>query len=120
MSPETYRDLIKPYHQAICQFIHEHSDAKILLHSCGAIFPLIGDLIEAGFDILNPVQTRAKGMEPDKLKDALLKDLDQVARKYRKPKGKAKATRGVLKDRSHYESLTRDPHSYDLYAGVTP
>ena len=70
ISPEMYRTIIKPYHKKIFDFIHEKTDAKILLHSCGAIFPLIGDLIEAGADILNPVQTKASGMDPCKLKEA--------------------------------------------------
>ena len=70
ISPETYKKVIKPYHKKIFGFIHERTDAKILLHSCGAIFPLIGDLIEAGADILNPVQVTAKDMEPSALKKA--------------------------------------------------
>lgn len=41
---------------------------KTFLHSCGGIRPLIPDLIEAGYDILNPVQTNAKGMDPRELK----------------------------------------------------
>lgn len=68
MSPELYREMIKPYHQAIFRYIHEHTDAKILLHSCGAIVPVIEDLIEIGVDILNPVQIRAKDMDPTQLK----------------------------------------------------
>ncbi len=43
-------------------------DVKVMFHSCGAIFPLIGRLIEAGIDILDPVQVRAKDMDPGKLK----------------------------------------------------
>lgn len=70
VSPETYRNIIKPYHKKIFKFIHERTDAKILLHSCGSIFQLIGDLIDAGTDILNPVQVAAKDMEPSKLKEA--------------------------------------------------
>jgi uroporphyrinogen decarboxylase len=70
MAPEIYRKIVKPYHTEIFKFIHEQADVKILLHSCGAIFPLIHDLIEAGVDILNPVQTRATGMDPVKLKEA--------------------------------------------------
>jgi len=69
ISPETYKTVIKPYHKAIFKFIHENTDAKILLHSCGAIFPLIDDLIDAGADILNPVQTGAVNMEPSRLKN---------------------------------------------------
>jgi uroporphyrinogen decarboxylase len=70
MSPEIYRRVIKPYHKEIFAFIHEQADVKILLHSCGAIFPLIDDLIDAGVDLLNPVQTRARDMEPEALKKA--------------------------------------------------
>ena len=70
ISPETYRNIIKPYHKKIFGFIHERTDAKILLHSCGAVFPLIDDFIDAGVDILNPVQVTAKDMEPSKLKEA--------------------------------------------------
>lgn len=70
ISPDTYRKMIKPYHKEIFGFIRERTQAKILFHSCGAIFPLIGELIEAGIDILNPVQVMAKDMDPSKLKDA--------------------------------------------------
>ena len=45
------------------------------LHSCGSIYQLIPDLAEAGFEILNPVQTQAKDMEPEKLKREFGKDL---------------------------------------------
>ena len=63
MSPQTYRDVLKPYHKQIWSYIHEIADVKVLLHSCGAIVPLIDDLIDAGVDVLNPVQTRASGMD---------------------------------------------------------
>jgi len=68
MSPETYRRLFKPRHREICAFIKSRCRAKILLHSCGSIYLLIPDLIEAGFDILNPVQVSARDMEPARLK----------------------------------------------------
>ena len=67
MSCQTYRDVIKPYHKKIFSFIHEKSDVKIMLHSCGAIEPLMDDLIDAGVDIFNPLQTRAAGMSPEAL-----------------------------------------------------
>ncbi|MCK9618564.1 MAG: hypothetical protein M0R21_12110 [Lentimicrobiaceae bacterium] len=69
MDTETYREVLKPYHSAIFKFIHERTDAKIMLHCCGSIIPLIDDLIETGVDILNPVQTRAKDMDPALLKE---------------------------------------------------
>lgn len=64
MSPALYHELIQPYHKRIFSFIHEHTDAKILMHSCGAVEPLIDDLIDAGVNALNPLQTSAAGMNP--------------------------------------------------------
>lgn len=69
VSPQVYREIIMPYHKQIFEYIHELADVKILLHSCGAIEPLIDDLIDAGVDILNPMQTAAKGMDIDVLKE---------------------------------------------------
>lgn len=68
MSPATYRQTIKPYHQEIFQFIQRNSAAKVFLHSCGAVFKLLPDLIDAGVEILNPVQVSARGMETQRLK----------------------------------------------------
>ena len=70
ISPEIYRNIIKPYHKKIFSFIHGRTDAKILFHSCGAVFPLIDDFIDAGVDILNPVQVTATDMNPKKFKEA--------------------------------------------------
>lgn len=75
MSLEKYRTLFKPYHTKINEYVHTHSNMKTFLHSCGSIFPVIGDLIEAGFDILNPVQTSAKDMDPVRLKEEYGKDI---------------------------------------------
>jgi hypothetical protein len=69
LSPDAYRDLFQPFHKRICDWIHTHTPWKIFIHSCGGVRPLIGDMIEAGFDILNPVQCSAEGMEPQKLKE---------------------------------------------------
>jgi uroporphyrinogen-III decarboxylase len=65
---ETYRSLFKPFQKAINDKIHELTDWKIFIHSCGAIYDLIPDLIEAGFDVLNPVQVSANGMDAKMLK----------------------------------------------------
>lgn len=73
--PETYRKLFKPFQKAINDKIHELTDWKIFTHSCGAIYDLIPDLIEAGFDILNPVQVSAKGMDANRLKSEFGKDI---------------------------------------------
>lgn len=68
MSPNTYRQMFKPHHATLCDYVHKHSKMHTFLHSCGGIHPLIGDLIEAGFEILNPVQTNCAGMDPRTLK----------------------------------------------------
>lgn len=68
LSPETYRKHIKPHHERLFRHAKERTGCKILLHSCGAIRPLINDLIEIGVDALNPVQISAEGMDPAELK----------------------------------------------------
>lgn len=74
-SASTYRTLIKPRHKILFEFIKSHSPAKIFLHSCGAIRKLIPDLIEAGVDILNPVQVSAAGMDTGALKREFGRDV---------------------------------------------
>jgi uroporphyrinogen decarboxylase len=68
MSPELYRSLFKPRHRKLCDYVKRHSCMHTFLHSCGSIYKLIPDLIDAGFEILNPVQTNARDMEPERLK----------------------------------------------------
>lgn len=75
-SPETYRKLIKPYHKKVFRHIKDkYPHIKIGFHCCGAIFPVIGDLIDCGVDMLNPIQLAAKGMEPKRLKEEYGKDI---------------------------------------------
>lgn len=68
VSRETYRDLYMPFHEKLNDWVHSNTSWKTFIHSCGAIYELIGDFIEAGFDVLNPVQCSAKGMDPLRLK----------------------------------------------------
>lgn len=68
LSVDMFRRLIMPHYQRGLEWIHTHTDMQVLLHSDGAIFPLIPSLIEMGVDILNPVQTSAVGMDPVQLK----------------------------------------------------
>jgi uroporphyrinogen decarboxylase len=76
ISPETYRDIIKPRHKEIFQSIKKAAPhVKIFFHTCGAIRPLIPDLIEIGVDILNPVQISSKGMDPFELKKEFGREL---------------------------------------------
>ena len=75
LSPRMYRRLVKPYQQQMWQFIKARSGLPVFLHCCGGIYPLIPDLIEAGVDILNPVQISAVGMDPVRLKAEFGRDL---------------------------------------------
>jgi hypothetical protein len=68
ISPRAFRDLYKPFYQRVNGWIHENTSWKTFIHTCGSIQPLIPDIIEAGFDILNPVQTSATNMAPQDLK----------------------------------------------------
>jgi uroporphyrinogen decarboxylase len=65
--PELFREFIKPRIVRFAELAHSHG-AKFMFHSCGAILPLIDDLIEAGVDILDPLQAAADGMKPEGLK----------------------------------------------------
>jgi uroporphyrinogen decarboxylase len=67
--------LFLPRHKRIYSFAKQHSGAHIFLHSCGGLYQLIPDLIEAGVEILNPVQTSARHMEPERLKREFGRDL---------------------------------------------
>lgn len=75
MSKQKYQDLFKPRHTMLNEYVHKHSKMKTLLHSCGSVYPIIDDLIEAGYDILNPVQTTARQMDPIDLKKNFGKDI---------------------------------------------
>jgi uroporphyrinogen decarboxylase len=75
MSPATYRRLFKPRHAQLCTYVHRHTRLKTFLHSCGSIRLLLPDLIEAGFDVINPVQTTCRGMEPEQLKADFGRDI---------------------------------------------
>ncbi|HTU03821.1 MAG TPA: uroporphyrinogen decarboxylase family protein, partial [Candidatus Sulfotelmatobacter sp.] len=68
LSPALYRKCIKPYHQRLYAAIKAQCRARLLLHSDGAISPLIPDLIEIGVEILNPVQYTARDMDTKRLK----------------------------------------------------
>lgn len=75
ISQPSYRNLFKPYHKRLNNLIHRKSKWKTFIHSCGAVCALIPDFIDAGFDILNPVQCSAVGMEATKLKREFGRDL---------------------------------------------
>jgi len=68
MSPAMYREFFKPRHAKMWQRAKELADVRVKLHCCGGVRPLLGDLIEAGLDAINPVQISCNGMDPRELK----------------------------------------------------
>ena len=68
-SMETYDRVWLPYYQKVNDWIHLNTNWKTFKHSCGAVEPLMSHFIDSGFDIINPVQINASGMDPQKLKD---------------------------------------------------
>jgi len=68
ISPKAYRELYKPFQKQLNDWVHKHTKWKCFIHSCGSIVNLMPDLIEAGFEVFNPVQTSAAGMDPVTLK----------------------------------------------------
>jgi len=63
ISPWFYRKYVKPKQKRLFDLIHKKSQAKVLLHCCGACYEFIPDFIEIGMDIINPIQVSARGME---------------------------------------------------------
>ncbi len=74
-SPETFNGLYAPYYRKMNNWIHANTTWKSFKHSCGAVEPLMKSFIEAGFDIINPVQISAAGMDPALLKKKYGNDL---------------------------------------------
>ncbi len=67
LSPELFDEMIKPHYKRPCDWVHENTGWKTYLHSCGSIYQYIPHWIDAGIDILNPVQISAMNMEPERL-----------------------------------------------------
>jgi uroporphyrinogen decarboxylase len=69
ISPDTYRALLKPVHADLIRTIKSHpSGVRVMYHSCGSIRRFLADFVEIGVDILNPIQTAARGMNPAEIK----------------------------------------------------
>jgi len=75
MSPDTYRKLFKPRHKILCDYVKANSNMHTFLHSCGSIYKLLPDIIEAGIEIINPVQTVCRDMDAGRLKEEFGKDI---------------------------------------------
>lgn len=69
ISPKIYREVFKPYQKKWIDFVKARTGAKIFLHCDGAVEAIIPDFIEIGIDVLNPLQTTAKGMDPQRIKN---------------------------------------------------
>jgi uroporphyrinogen decarboxylase len=96
-----FRTFIKPRLRKLIDMTHSHG-VKFLFHSCGAIRPLIADLIEIGVDILDPLQAAAEGMEPQALKDAFGDRLclhGGICTQYLLPKGTPDEVRAEVRRR---------------------
>lgn len=66
---DVYREFYKPYFTKINQWVHDNTKWKTWYHSCGSVHELFDDFIEAGYDIINPIQITAEGMDPAALKE---------------------------------------------------
>lgn len=67
-NPECFRELYLPNYKKMCDFIHQNSQVKTMFHSCGSIRNIIPYFVEAGCDILNPIQANSANMDPAELK----------------------------------------------------
>ena len=68
ISPKAYRTLYQPFHRRVNDWVHANTTWKTFIHSCGSVMALIPDFLDAGFDIMNPVQCSAAMMDPHELK----------------------------------------------------
>jgi len=68
IAPDLFAEMIVPHYRRLCDWVHSNTSWKTFLHSCGSIYHYIQLWIDAGIDILNPVQTSAANMEPERLK----------------------------------------------------
>ena len=75
ISPEIFKKMIKPNWRRLADAIRKKTDAKLFFHGCGAVYDLIPHLIDIGFDIVNPVQVSAAGMDTKRLKAAYGNDI---------------------------------------------
>jgi uroporphyrinogen decarboxylase len=75
MSPKMFREFFKPRHSQLFRRAKELADVKVMMHCCGAVRPLLRDLIEAGIDAINPVQISCRGMDAAELKREFGRDL---------------------------------------------
>lgn len=75
ISPRVYREVFKPRQKKWIEFVKARTGAKVFIHCDGAIEEILPDFVEIGIDVLNPLQTSAKGMDPQRIKQKYGKNL---------------------------------------------
>jgi len=75
ISPKLYRSVIKPREKQLVDLVKSKTNAKVALHTCGASSAFIPDIIDVGYDVLNPIQITAAGMDPAELKKDFGKEI---------------------------------------------
>jgi uroporphyrinogen decarboxylase len=75
IGPDLWRDVYKPRYKTLFAGWHTVSNMKVSMHNCGSIVDILDDLVECGVDVLNPIQTSARGMDPSELKERFGDDL---------------------------------------------
>ena len=83
--PELWAEMIKPHYAKLCAWIHRNTQWKTFLHCCGSIYHLIPHMIEAGVDILNPIQTSAANMHPRAAEGGVWRQDRLLGRRVRHP-----------------------------------
>jgi uroporphyrinogen decarboxylase len=73
--PDLYRKVVKPRHKKLYQYIKEHTNAYLFLHTCGSVYEFVPDFVEMGVDALNPVQVSARDMDTKRLKQEFGKEV---------------------------------------------
>ncbi len=100
ISPDLYRRVIQPRERQLVDLVKDKTGAKAALHTCGAVFDFIPDIIDAGYEVLNPVQTTAVGMDPVLLKREFGQDITfwgAIDTQHTLPFGTAAETRDEVK-----------------------
>ncbi|MGL1891568.1 MAG: methyltransferase [Spirochaetaceae bacterium] len=75
MGLDVYTELFHDHRKKLCSYVHENSNMKTFIHSCGSMEQYIPSLIDEGMDIINPVQTNCRDMDPIGLKKKYGKDI---------------------------------------------
>ena len=74
-SPKLYRDVYKPRHRRLTDLVRKKTNAKIYFHTCGSVYDILPDIIESGWEIINPLQVSARDMDSAKVKREFGRDL---------------------------------------------